>query len=435
MIRKLLIPVFLLVLGSLSAQSIYFPPVDDTQPWETLSPDSLNWCNEKIEDLYSFLDENNSKGFIILKNGKIVLEKYFDDFNEDSIWYYASAGKSVMATMLGIAQEQGLLSINDPVSEYLGQGWTDCTPQQEDSITIWHQITMTTGLDESTNPDNGNCLDPDCLTYLADPGTRWYYYNAPYRLTQDVLEAASGMNKNMFLRQNLTNTIGMRGFWLNYVLYGRTRDMARFGLLSLAKGNWDGNPVLNDPAYFEAMTTPSQNLNPAYGYLWWLNGSSFHLLPGLQFPFQGSIIPNAPDDMFAALGKNDQKIYVVPSQSLVVVRCGDSAGGVTPALSSFDNELWAKILDLECTSSLDQVTLSKDIEVFPNPSSDLFTITSPEPILKATILDAAGNAVWEKELEGQLNVRVQWPGGSISGVYFLQLNLPEGTVFKKIIRI
>lgn len=435
MLKKLLFSVFLFGLVNLFGQQLYFPPVDDTQTWETMQPDQLNWCNEKIDDLYTFLDENNSKGFIILKDGKIVLEKYFDDFTEDSIWYYASAGKSVMATLLGIAQEQGMLSINDPVNDYLGQGWTNCTPQQEDAISIWHQITMTTGLDESTNPDNGNCLDPECLTYLTDPGSRWFYYNAPYRLTQDVLEAASGLNKNMFVRQYLTNTIGMRGFWLNYVLFGRTRDMARFGLLSLAKGNWDGNAVLNDPAYFEAMTSPSQNLNPAYGYLWWLNGSDFHLLPGLQFPFQGSLIPKAPDDMYAALGKNDQKIYVVPSKNLVVVRCGDSAGGVSPALSSFDNELWAKILDLECASAVSQTTLAKDVDVFPNPSFEEFTISSPKPVLTATIMDASGKSVWQAVLNGRLTTHIPWPTESNKGVYILKLDLAEGSIFKKIIRI
>jgi hypothetical protein len=67
------------------------------------------------------------------------------------------------------------------------------------------------------------------------------------------------------------------------------------------------------------------------------------MLPQSQIVFSGPIIPNAPADLFAALGKNDQKIYVVPSQKLVIIRMGNTAGGVKPAGSDFDNELWGKL--------------------------------------------------------------------------------------------
>jgi hypothetical protein len=65
--------------------------------------------------------------------------------------------------------------------------------------------------------------------------------------------------------------------------------------------------------------------------------------PLSQIVFNGTMVPEAPSDMYAALGKNDQKVYVVPSQNIVVIRMGDSAGNVQLALSSFDNELWGKL--------------------------------------------------------------------------------------------
>ena len=85
--------------------------------------------------------------------------------------------------------------------------------------------------------------------------------------------------------------------------------------------------------------------NQAYGYLWWLNGKSSYHLPQTQLEFKGTLIPNAPTDMYAALGKNDQKIYVVPSKKLVIVRMGDVADPNNPtfASSTFDNDLWGKI--------------------------------------------------------------------------------------------
>ena len=87
----------------------------------------------------------------------------------------------------------------------------------------------------------------------------------------------------------------------------------------------------------------SQNLNLSYGYMWWLNGKSSYRLPQTQIQFPGELIPNAPEDMYAALGKNDQKIYVVPSKKLVIIRMGDAADDENFALSNFDNELWEKI--------------------------------------------------------------------------------------------
>nr|HPH23322.1 serine hydrolase [Chitinophagaceae bacterium] len=81
----------------------------------------------------------------------------------------------------------------------------------------------------------------------------------------------------------------------------------------------------------------------SYGYLTWLNGKPSYMLPTLQNVFNGFLVPNAPLDMFAALGKNDQKVYVVPSKNIVVIRMGESAGNLQLAVSSFDNELWGKL--------------------------------------------------------------------------------------------
>jgi hypothetical protein len=77
--------------------------------------------------------------------------------------------------------------------------------------------------------------------------------------------------------------------------------------------------------------------------LWWLNGKPSYHLPQSQKEFPGSLIPAGPTDMFMALGKNDQKIYVIPSKRMVVIRMGDAANNVNLALSNFNNTLWKKI--------------------------------------------------------------------------------------------
>ena len=91
------------------------------------------------------------------------------------------------------------------------------------------------------------------------------------------------------------------------------------------------------------MVSTSQNLNKAYGYLWWLNGKESFRIPLSTEEFPGVLIPNAPNDLIAGLGLNDQKLYVVPSQNLVIIRMGDDAGDAQAGPSSFDNLLWEKI--------------------------------------------------------------------------------------------
>jgi len=139
----------------------------------------------------------------------------------------------------------------------------------------------------------------------------------------------------------------MQGTWINLgynrVYFSNARSMARFGLLNLIKGIWGDNLILNDLNYFSEMTNASQDINKAYGYLWWLNGKESFRGSGSAFEFSGKLIPNAPDDLFAGLGKNDQKFYVVPSKNLVVVRLGNNAGETVLGPSRFDNELWEHI--------------------------------------------------------------------------------------------
>lgn len=420
------------------AQDLYFPPLIETAEnnWETLPASELEWCDERIDSLYTFLDEKNTKGFIVLKDGKIVLEKYFGTFTQDSAWYWASAGKSMVATLIGIAQRSSLLDINKKTSTYLGEGWTSLTKEQEDKITIRHQLTMTTGLKEADNTGIDNCLTPSCLTYGSEPDTRWYYYNSPYRLLQNVLDSATKKPINQYFAERITRKTGITGSFFNYVLFSKPRSMARFGLLILNKGKWVNDPVLNDAMYFEQMTNTSQLLNPAYGYLWWLNGKDKFKIPASDQVFEGSLIPNAPSDMIAALGANDQKIYVVPSQNLVVVRVGNSAeNDRLNAVSSFDNELWGKISQLSCDSPIlaNEEEGEQSMTVFPNPSNENYFLKIPNGRYDVAIRDSLGKIIYKAQITHSVRIAAnKWK----KGMYFVEIT-PIGTkttTYLKIIR-
>ncbi len=325
--------------------ALYFPPVSGTE-WQTVAPASLGWDTTALNNLYPYLLSKDTKAFIILKNGKIVTEKYFGTFTADSLWYWASAGKTMTGFLVGIAQQEKLLNINDISSKYLGIGWTSEPLAKENLITIKNQLTMTTGLDDGVA--DADCTLPGCLIYKVDAGTRWAYHNAAYTLIDDVIANAAKVPFATYFQQKIRDVIGMNGAWVktpnsNNVYYSNARSMARFGLLMLNKGTWDKTVILSDSNYFHSETNTSQNLNLSYGFLTWLNGKASSMLPQSQVVFPVSIIPNAPADLFAALGKNDQKVYVVPSQNLVVIRMGNTAGGVSLAGDDFDNTLWGML--------------------------------------------------------------------------------------------
>ena len=320
--------------------AMYFPPIGSST-WETKTPESLGWNTSNIAALNTYLSDKHTKGFIVLHNGKIVMEQYYNGHTASTPWYWASAGKTLTSTVTGIAEQEGFLNINNKVSDYLGTGWTSAPLAKENLITCRNLLCMNSGLDDSLGDD----VTPGNLQYVADAGTRWAYHNVYVKL-QDVVAQATSQTWNTYFNTKLRDKIGMGGTWIPNgdlsVYWSDSRSMARFGLLALANGNWNGTQVINS-SYLNSATTTSQSINLAYGYLWWLNGKTSYHLPQTQLQFNGTLIPSAPADMYCALGKNDQKIYVVPSKKLVIIRMGEVADGVNFALSDFDETLWEKI--------------------------------------------------------------------------------------------
>ena len=328
----------------------YFPPIGSSS-WESVTPSSLGWNTSEIPGLLSLLEANGTRAFIVLKSGKIVIEAYFGSnlagtgpFGPTSLWYWASAGKTLTAFTVGKAQEDGRLSISDRSSAHLGTGWTSLPPVQEDRITVRHQLTMTTGLDDGV-PDNHSFLPQD-LVYKADPGTRWAYHNAPYTLLEQVVANAAGEDFDAYFGRVLRDRIGLDGTWIwsgnDHVYYSTARGMARFGLLILNDGKWGLTVVMREAGYFQDMISTSQSLNQSYGYLWWLNGKGSYMVPESQIVFPGSFTPNAPADMVSGMGKYGQYISVIPSKDLVMVRMGEDPSSV-PVPFLFLDDIWERL--------------------------------------------------------------------------------------------
>ena len=326
----------------------YYPASDEA--WERVDPAKAGWDPDKIREALDIAGEAKSSGVVILLGGRILAEKYWEPSkarqslryqlmirgkikNAGPVEDVASAQKSVVSFLAGVAQSKSLLDFDAPVARYLGKGWSKASKVREAKITVLHLLSMSSGL-------------KDNLEYQAPAGSVWKYNTAAYSRLQDVLEKITGKDLNALTREWLTAPIGMsesrwvkrrpvdRGNPMNANGFATTsRDLARFGLLVLRRARWNDRDLLDNPDYLKTAFSPSQEMNKAYGLLWWLNGQ----------PVQrgnrklDALIPAAPKDLFAAQGALGRKLYIVPSLDLVVTRLGDNA----PA--DFPNRFWTAL--------------------------------------------------------------------------------------------
>jgi CubicO group peptidase (beta-lactamase class C family) len=318
------------------------------------APPASGWNTAALDELAAYVQSQSATGLLIVQDRNVVYEHNWPLPTEAATFAanythgtdahgalqedVASAQKSFIAILAGVAFDKKLLDISKPVSAYIGPGWSKASPEQEKLITVRHLLEMSSGLTES-------------LAYEASAGTKFFYNTPAYAFMKPVLEHAAGKKLDDLTRRWLTEPVGMsdtlwrqRPAGLPAVgnptgLYTTPRDMAKLGQLVLDKGKAaDGKRVISEAqlaALFERSST-----NPAYGRLWWLNGSAYTLRPG-GLRTETPLIPAAPADLVAALGAQDRKIYIVPSRKLVVVRTGRAApdGSV-----DFNQQIWLRLM-------------------------------------------------------------------------------------------
>lgn len=341
----------LLLTQSLSAAELYFPP--NAGNWQKADPAAHGWNTGLLSAALDIAGQRNSSGVVILFNGRILAERYWEGPDsavykrflqgEDAVGHaiedVASAQKSVVAVLTGMAQERGYLDIDDPVSDYLGTGWSQATPAQEQAITIRHLLSMTSGLGTD-------------FAFVASAGSRWLYNTPVYHSTMRVLVAATGLDRNELTVGWISEPLGMVNTswtsrpWADAAiavgLSTTARDLARFGLMIQAGGRWGDAQIIADQSFLTDMLSPSQSLNPAYGYLWWLNGQDFILGTGpAARRSDGAMISAAPADLVAMQGAGDRKLYLVPSMGLVISRLGYTGG---EAGDSFNDAFWEALM-------------------------------------------------------------------------------------------
>ncbi|MGE0601548.1 MAG: serine hydrolase domain-containing protein [Dehalococcoidia bacterium] len=340
---------------------IYFPT---GSAWELTTPQSAGWSETALARSLELAAEYHSSGVVFLHRGRIVAEQYWtlDEatvaaagplapslvYGQTDEGYaledVASAQKSVVAVLCLIARDRGLIAFNQPVSDFLGSGWTKATREQEKHIRLYHLLSMTTGLN-------------DRLEFEAVPGTRWHYNTPAYQKLLPLLMGVSKLSANELTQTWLGEAIGWQHtYWVERPfkdvsgqpmrgIVTTARDLARFGLLILSKGLWDRTEVIA-PTSVAEMLRPSQALNPAYGLLWWLNDSDRYMVPASTESIPGRRLPDAPQDMATMAGLLNRYVFVIPSWEAVIVRMGVVKAGMVPGNGGFDRVWWKALREL-----------------------------------------------------------------------------------------
>jgi CubicO group peptidase (beta-lactamase class C family) len=307
----------------------YYPPAEGT--WETIEPAAAGWERRGIDAVVEYVGGANTTTFLMLSGGRVLAEHYFGGATASTLQDIASAQKPVTSTLVGIAQAQGKLHVDDTITSHLGPGWSRAAPAEEAPITVRHLMTMTSG------------LNPRTLRKKTAPGAVWDYNTDAYQRLRKVLEKVTGMGIDALTRSSIFDRIGVSSDtrWVErgeadamgdklWGIRSTARDLARFGLLAARLGRWEDTQVVSEAWLREAWTSIPQKVD--YGDLWWLLGKGHLRRVG------------APPDLVAGLGAQDQKVYVSPSLDLVVVRQGTAAKEASEAESDFDGQLVKRIV-------------------------------------------------------------------------------------------
>lgn len=312
---------------SLAKAETYWP---QGKEWASVTPEAAGMDAAKLDAAVKFAMEHSSKGLLVLRGGKIVAESYADDWNKDTASGIASATKSMVSTLVGMALDEGKFkSVDEPLADFAPQ----LKGTDKEALTLRHLLTMTSGLSPrgAERSNRGDQFEALWKMSLAEkPGTAWRYNTPAYHTVFRLLEKATGIKLDDYSQQKLFGPLGMEhaswakvtsGDVTNYFhLECSTRDLGRFGLFALRCGQWEGKQLVSKD-YFKLATSPSQQLNPDYGFLWWLNAQESSGRRAARRSF-----PGLPHDLIAAMGREGQYVLILPSQDLVVVRQGDQPG-------------------------------------------------------------------------------------------------------------
>lgn len=308
-------------------------------------------------------------GVVIIRNGYLIYERYAAGYDQNMPHLTWSISKSVIQALIGIAQKEGLLSIEDPIEKYIAEA------RRDRPIRIKHLLQMSSGLDANEGYESGplkssviamlytrgrNDMARFCasLPSRAEPGKYVYYSSCDTNILSGALKNAliqahgeqEGRKQySQYPWEKLFGPLGMKTavwerdasgtFVGSSYLYASPRDMAKFAFLYLNNGQWEGNQLLPENWLDLTRTVaPAYESTPAYPGWEYLYTAHWYANTGIPELGLKPQWPSAPEDTFAATGHWGQMIFIIPGMDMIIVRMGDDRDG------SFDKDRFLKLI-------------------------------------------------------------------------------------------
>lgn len=320
---------------------------DRVDGWRTTTPAEAGFRGKRLDALAREAKELDSSCYAVVRGGRLVRDWNWKATRTQPREVY-SVTKSIASALVGIAVRDGDLSPDDRVSTYV-KAWrgTDSA-----DVTVRHLLANDSGRFWSLQSDYITMgQKPNRTKYAVGlsqqyaVGSAWAYNNAAIQVLDRVLRKATGEATDEFARTRLFEPLGMRHTSMTPDASGRSTnvyfgaqttclDLARFGRLYLQQGKVGGERIVSRAWVRRSVGSPATTHNAAYGYLWWLNreGSIRGATDPLDDdgqptqPREGQLAPDAPADVYAAIGLGGQVTFVDPGSRTVVVRLGGAGG-------------------------------------------------------------------------------------------------------------
>lgn len=310
--------------------------------WVVEKPENHGLNADSIQQLIDLIRNTPPRDFrtlIVLKNGKPIVNEYFNSFWRTNIHDIRSAGKSVTSMLAGIAINQGLFKPTDKVLSFFPQYTNIAHPSKEKTqITVANLLVMSSGLatddyqDDSPGREELMISEEDFLKFVLDlpmdfkPGERYAYSSAVAFLLGAIIEDTSGQTLEDFARTHLFGPLGIKNFYWQQSPKGRTtgmgnlyfeaRDYAKLGQLMLNKGKWKEQQIIPTTWVEQSLEKrfDISTVDPfahGYGYMWYIG----------KMEVQEKSI-----DYYFASGNGGNKIFVLPKLDMVVVTFSSAYG-------------------------------------------------------------------------------------------------------------
>ncbi|GCF10220.1 serine hydrolase domain-containing protein [Dictyobacter arantiisoli] len=324
-------------------QRTYWPTIN----WQTRAPQAVGFQPDRFVSMQAYIDEYlpGLHALLIVRNGYLAFEHYYQGFHQNSLNSISSVTKSVISALIGIALAQGQLHSLD---QHMLDFFPEIAEQEQDprkqAITLRHLLSFQTGFTETYPHEFWRDIVHSSLRrpMVEQPGERFFYDNRSVDILSGILTQVTGMKAAAFADQTLFEILGIwrnedtRFSWKHeetgphmwhadalwdeqdgypwkvspqgtstgsFGAHFTARDMAKLGFLYLNHGQWDGTQII--PQDYSAASTHKQSnggppVNANYGYLWWIEQ-----VQGFQ--------------AFFASGFGGKYIYVIPELDLIVV--------------------------------------------------------------------------------------------------------------------